>query len=232
MKKIGRQLSEAAIMGSMEIWRRYARDMPYTENPRAIQMTTQKVIVANDKQANEQAEEDGEDQKSGSGQANPTEERSENQRVINVTEKDDIKPIEVQEADNEDYKEDEEEGPMQEAMQGTRYGFSCFFHLLDSIANQNMTKFMAVLKICVSSESLSLMIRISSRDRSSCKLFDKTSIRTRDARRGEKVGKDSKMKQIGIAYLNLENFRRSLACQHHGFGRKSRIPQLNSEQSY
>jgi hypothetical protein len=32
MKRIRRRLSEATIMGSMEIWREYTRDMPRTEN--------------------------------------------------------------------------------------------------------------------------------------------------------------------------------------------------------
>jgi hypothetical protein len=36
MTKSGRRPSEAAMMGSIEIWRRYARDMPYTEDTRAI----------------------------------------------------------------------------------------------------------------------------------------------------------------------------------------------------
>jgi hypothetical protein len=36
MKKIARWPSEAVIAGSIKIWRRYARDMPRTEDVRAI----------------------------------------------------------------------------------------------------------------------------------------------------------------------------------------------------
>jgi hypothetical protein len=36
-----------------KIWRRYAKDMPLTENARAIRMTTQEIMMTNDKQANE-----------------------------------------------------------------------------------------------------------------------------------------------------------------------------------
>jgi hypothetical protein len=38
MKKIGKKLSEIAIMGSMEVWRRYGKDMPHEENIRIRQM--------------------------------------------------------------------------------------------------------------------------------------------------------------------------------------------------
>jgi hypothetical protein len=40
MKKIGRRLSEAALVGSMETWRTYRKDMPHTEDARATRMTT------------------------------------------------------------------------------------------------------------------------------------------------------------------------------------------------
>jgi hypothetical protein len=53
MKRIARHISKAAIMGSMKIWRRDARDMPRTEGGRAIRMTTHEIMIANDKQANE-----------------------------------------------------------------------------------------------------------------------------------------------------------------------------------
>jgi hypothetical protein len=36
MKRIGRQLSETVIIRSMEIWRRYARDIRRTEDARTI----------------------------------------------------------------------------------------------------------------------------------------------------------------------------------------------------
>jgi hypothetical protein len=49
MKRIRRRLSEAAIMGSMEILRRYARDMSRTEDARVVRMTTQEAMIANDK---------------------------------------------------------------------------------------------------------------------------------------------------------------------------------------
>jgi N-glycosylase/DNA lyase len=48
MKRIGRQLSEAAIMESMETWRRYAREMPCPEDARAIRITTQEIKIANE----------------------------------------------------------------------------------------------------------------------------------------------------------------------------------------
>jgi hypothetical protein len=79
MKKIGRRLSEAAIRGTMNFWRRYARDMPRTEDARAVRMTTQEIMITNDKQVNKQAEENQEDQESGSGQANTTHEGSKDQ---------------------------------------------------------------------------------------------------------------------------------------------------------
>jgi hypothetical protein len=62
MKKIGRGLSEAAIISSIERWRKSARDMPWTENAGATRMTTQEVMIGNDKQANDQAEDNQEDQ--------------------------------------------------------------------------------------------------------------------------------------------------------------------------
>jgi hypothetical protein len=92
-EKIGRRLSEAAIMGWMEIWRRYARDMPCTEDTRAVRMTTQEVMIANDKEANEHIEEDQEDQESGSEQAKTTDERTEDQRIVDLTNEIDTESI-------------------------------------------------------------------------------------------------------------------------------------------
>jgi hypothetical protein len=116
IKKIGRRLSEAIIMGSMEIWRTYARDMPLTEDPQAIRMTAQKVMTANDTRANEQAEEDQEDQELRSGQVNTTDEGSEDQKITDLTNEFDIEPIESEEVNDKHCKEDEEEEAMQEAM--------------------------------------------------------------------------------------------------------------------
>jgi hypothetical protein len=38
MKILGRRLSEAAIAGSLEIWRKYSKDMPRPQNFRTEQM--------------------------------------------------------------------------------------------------------------------------------------------------------------------------------------------------
>jgi hypothetical protein len=51
MKKIGRRLSQAAIMGSMEMWRRYAKDKPHVENIRIGQMAEQEIMIINKERA-------------------------------------------------------------------------------------------------------------------------------------------------------------------------------------
>jgi hypothetical protein len=56
MQKIGRRLSEAAIMGSMEICKIYAKDMRHEENIRTGQMAEQEVIVINKDRADQDQE--------------------------------------------------------------------------------------------------------------------------------------------------------------------------------
>jgi hypothetical protein len=67
MKRTGKRRSTGAIMGSMEIWRSSAREMPDTEDTRARRMTTQEMMIANDKQVDEQTEGDQEDQEDQEG---------------------------------------------------------------------------------------------------------------------------------------------------------------------
>jgi hypothetical protein len=116
MTKIRRWLSEAVMMESMEIWRRYARGMPRIEDTRAIRMMTQEIMIANDKQVNEQAEEDQkdqedqEDQESGNGQTSTTDERSEDEKIIDLTDEIDTEPIKSEEADDKHCTRDKEEG--------------------------------------------------------------------------------------------------------------------------
>jgi hypothetical protein len=117
VKKIGRWPSEAAIMRSMEIERRYARDLPRTADARATRTSTQEVMIANDRQVNEQTEEDQEDQESGNRQANTTDEGSEDQRNIDLRDEIDTEPSEGEEADDDYCKE--KERAMQEAIQET-----------------------------------------------------------------------------------------------------------------
>jgi hypothetical protein len=83
-------------------------------------MTTQTAMIANEKQTNEQTDEDKEDQKSWSGQANAADKGRENQRAIDLTDEVDRESIEREKVDDEHGKEDEEEGVMQEAMQETK----------------------------------------------------------------------------------------------------------------
>jgi hypothetical protein len=56
MKKLRRRLSEAAIIGSMEIWRGHAKDMRYEESIRIGQMAEQEEIVINNEMANQDPE--------------------------------------------------------------------------------------------------------------------------------------------------------------------------------
>jgi hypothetical protein len=80
-------------------------------------MTTQEAMIANDKQVNEQAEED---QESGSRQANTTDKRSKDQRIIDLTDEIDTEPNEGEEADDEHCNYGEDKGAMEETMQETR----------------------------------------------------------------------------------------------------------------
>jgi hypothetical protein len=56
MKIIGRRLSEAAVAGSLEVWRKYSKEMPHPENRRAEQIMRREIMLAEDAQMN--AEED------------------------------------------------------------------------------------------------------------------------------------------------------------------------------
>jgi hypothetical protein len=67
MKKIEKRPSEAAIARSTVTWRNFARDMPHAEDRRVRGMTIPEVVIANDKQAHEIAEENQQGQESGSG---------------------------------------------------------------------------------------------------------------------------------------------------------------------
>jgi hypothetical protein len=57
MKIIGRRLSEAAVAGSLEIWRKYSRDMPHTDNGRAEQIMLRENTFAEDAQVNAEGDE-------------------------------------------------------------------------------------------------------------------------------------------------------------------------------
>jgi hypothetical protein len=57
MKIIGRRLSEAAVAGPLEIWRKYSKEMPHTENRRAEQIMRREITLAEDAQMNAEADE-------------------------------------------------------------------------------------------------------------------------------------------------------------------------------
>jgi hypothetical protein len=54
--KIGRKLSEAAIAGSLEIWRRYVRKVMHGEDLQIRQRYTEQAQMANEEQGREEAD--------------------------------------------------------------------------------------------------------------------------------------------------------------------------------
>jgi hypothetical protein len=57
MKIIGRRLSEAAVAGSLEIWRKYSKEMPHSENGRAEQIMRREITLAEDALMNAEGDE-------------------------------------------------------------------------------------------------------------------------------------------------------------------------------
>jgi hypothetical protein len=57
MTIIGRRLSEAAVAGSLEIWRKYSKEMPHPENRRAEQIMRREITLAEDALMNAEGDE-------------------------------------------------------------------------------------------------------------------------------------------------------------------------------
>jgi hypothetical protein len=58
MKRIGTRLSEAAITGSLEIWRRYAREVTHEEDPQIRQIYAQEALMMGDEQESDNQNEE------------------------------------------------------------------------------------------------------------------------------------------------------------------------------
>jgi uncharacterized protein YpuA (DUF1002 family) len=52
MKIVGRKLSEAALAGSLEIWRKYSKDIPHAQSHGAEQILTRESTYAEDVEMN------------------------------------------------------------------------------------------------------------------------------------------------------------------------------------
>jgi hypothetical protein len=104
LKKIARRLSEAALAGSLEIWRKYAKEMPHEEDRRIEQVTVREVTIAKAGDKEKQAKDEERDKSESEGQPSTNGE----EREYDLTDELEIEEIGNEEADDE-HTDDEEE---------------------------------------------------------------------------------------------------------------------------
>jgi hypothetical protein len=105
LKKIGRRLSEEALAGSLEIWRKYAKEMPHEEDRRIEQVTIREVTIAKAGEEEKQDKEEERDKSESEGQPSTNGE----EREYDLTDELEIEEIGNEEADDEHTDDEEEE---------------------------------------------------------------------------------------------------------------------------
>jgi hypothetical protein len=90
MKRIGRRLSEAAVARSIEIWKRYGREVTQEEDPQIGQVYAQEALKAGEKQEGDN-QDDESDKQAKSTESEPD----------NLADEMEIEPEEAQEAQEE-----------------------------------------------------------------------------------------------------------------------------------